>query len=35
MSTGTNQSQQPSATQPSGMDPVLLLVLGVVWSTPR
>lgn len=31
MSTGTNQSQQPSATQPSGTDPVLLLVLGIVF----
>ncbi|MFD4814478.1 hypothetical protein [Streptomyces sp. NPDC058418] len=30
MSTATNQSQPP-ATQPSGMDPVLLLVLGIVF----
>lgn len=31
MSTAANQSQQPPATQPSGMDPVLLLVLGIVF----
>jgi hypothetical protein len=30
MSTVNNQSQQP-ATQPSGTDPVLLLVLGIVF----
>jgi hypothetical protein len=31
MFTATNQSQQPPATQPSGTDPVLLLVLGIVF----
>lgn len=31
MTTATNQSQQPPATQPSGTDPVLLLVLAIVF----
>lgn len=31
MSTATNQSQQQPVTQPSGTDPVLLLVLGIVF----
>ncbi|MFF3543249.1 hypothetical protein ACFYXD_15525 [Streptomyces platensis] len=31
MSTTTNQSQQSSAAQPSGTEPVLLLVLGIVF----
>ncbi|WP_406511110.1 hypothetical protein OG851_00505 [Streptomyces sp. NBC_00161] len=30
MSVTTNQSQQPPVPQPSGTDPVLLLVLGIV-----
>ncbi|MEU3776325.1 hypothetical protein AB0F11_24560 [Streptomyces sp. NPDC032472] len=30
MSATTNQSQQPPVPQPSGTDPVLLLVLGIV-----